>query len=331
MPTLTDVSMRRNVASASTEEHTEPAQRAVEPTVPAPTKIAEPALVIDLSLWKSATGSSGYLGVSKTASGRFLSKPWFNHDRPYLGTYDTADEAATVVAQFMIAKGKSRPATDKTFAAKHSESRAARNSIDMTKSVIDLPRWKSNTSGTGYWGVYKQVKGRFQSMPYFNGKNHSLGAYDTGEEAATVVARFLTANGKSPPAKDKAPAVKQSKLHATPTSVDVTELRRELSTVQAEDEALRTKLEELTAAAAATEKAYKLQKHKLEVLQQQLSAAVALTEEKDKGEVPEGFVAEDTIGSAGSAAQRVKQGHVKCCSRAAAPLLSKCSKRGVRL
>ena len=56
MTTLTasaDISVRRNIASDTTEEHEQTAQRAVEPTAPITTTFAVTQTVIDLSLWKS--------------------------------------------------------------------------------------------------------------------------------------------------------------------------------------------------------------------------------------------------------------------------------------
>ena len=81
----------------------------------------------------------------------------------------------------------------------------------VSESAVDLSQRQSDTRSGGYTNVYKRKSnGRFEACPVFNGTKHFIGTYDTAEEAAMVVARFLISKGKSPPANKIAVARPQN-------------------------------------------------------------------------------------------------------------------------
>ena len=69
---------------------------------------------------------------------------------------------------------------------------------------IDLSQWRSTQSSTGYQGVYRKSQSKrlsFYSNIRINGKQRSLGTFDTAEEAATAYAKRYLAVHSAPPAQ----------------------------------------------------------------------------------------------------------------------------------
>ena len=92
-----------------------------------------------------------------------------------------------------------------------------------TELEIDLSDWRLDRCGSGYLNVYEH-KGKFKAQPSINGRREYLGSYDTPEDAATAVAKFMTSRGVLPPAKNKPTAAsdadKQSAEQPAPCSPD---------------------------------------------------------------------------------------------------------------
>ena len=158
--------------------------------------------VVDLSQWRSDTCTSGYRGVNwHKIRGKF--EAWFDGRKQYLGAYDTAEEAAMVVARTTISKGA--PLPEEKSSIFDSESNDADNpaqneeqptapvvtKLSVPEPDIDLSQWRSDTCSSGYQGVYaNKRKGTFEAWCRSSGgKQKYLGSYNTAEEAATVVAQ----------------------------------------------------------------------------------------------------------------------------------------------
>ena len=173
---------------------------AIKPTEPVAAKSAVPEPVVDLSQWRSDTTSSGYMNVYKRKSGKFEAFSKSSRSKQYLGAYDTAEEAATVVARTTISKGSPLPATSGVTAANElvKPIEPVVTAPAKPEPVVDLSQWRSDTRNSGYEGVnWHKNRGKFEA---WFGRKQYLGAYDTAEEAATVVARTTISRGSPLPA-----------------------------------------------------------------------------------------------------------------------------------
>jgi hypothetical protein len=171
-------------------------------------------------------------------NGRFEAFPVFNGKKHYIGAYDTAEEAAMVVARFCISKGESPPA-NKIAAARPQNPQVVQLQCTVQQTeelvtpvndsavkptepvvttpavpepVIDLSHWRSDACNSGYQGVYSNKNtGKFEA----SFKKQYLGAYDTAEEAAMVVARATISKAISLPTSSEVPAVVATQISQT--------------------------------------------------------------------------------------------------------------------
>ena len=199
-----------------------------EPTLASAVEGGATELEIDLSDWRLDRCGSGYLNVYEH-KGKFKAQPSINGRREYLGSYDTPEDAATAVAKFMTSRGVPPPAKNTPTVAvvadadKQPERQPAEQSAAQAELEIDLSEWRLDRCGSGYLNVYEH-KGKFKAQPSINGRREYLGSYDTPEDAATAVAKFMTSRGVLPPAKNKPTAAsdadKQSAEQPAPCSPD---------------------------------------------------------------------------------------------------------------
>lgn len=119
-----------------------------------------------------STGASGYYGVYKSGSG-YMAQPSRNGKQAYLGTFPTAVEAAVAMAKYMQERGEDEDEDD---------------GLPSESQGIELHKRRKLASG--YLGVYKD-KSRFQARLGHNGKQISLGQFDSAVDAAVAVARYM--------------------------------------------------------------------------------------------------------------------------------------------
>ena len=118
-----------------------------------------------LRLHLSSSSATGYMGVSKLpSSGRFQAQHWVGGRLVYLGSSDTAVEAAVAYA------------------------RAVGQPPAVATEAEGMPLHLSSNSSTGYMGVSKLPSGRFRAQHSLGGKNRNLGSFDTAVAAAAAYA-----------------------------------------------------------------------------------------------------------------------------------------------
>jgi hypothetical protein len=131
----------------------------------------------------SSRNTSGYTGVSKNGK-RFVAKIGVDGKKKYLGTYDTAKEAALAfdraVVQLKLPSSKLNypdglPIDDEDY-----------EEIMNPKKKRRL----ASTNTTGYNGVSKKGE-RFYAQIKVDGKHKSLGGYATAKETALAVDRAV--------------------------------------------------------------------------------------------------------------------------------------------
>ena len=128
----------------------------------------------------------GYLGVSPVSgSGRFQAQLRDNGKQVYIGTYDTAVEAAAAYARTL----KSLEMLGVVSAAGSMQLPAQPAALDECDG---LQLHLSATNPTGYKGVYvKRGTGRFEAKVCSHGQLHHIGNFDTALEAAEAYARHV--------------------------------------------------------------------------------------------------------------------------------------------
>ncbi|EOD31694.1 hypothetical protein EMIHUDRAFT_468124 [Emiliania huxleyi CCMP1516] len=142
-----------------------------------------------LKLHLSSSGSTGYRGVNQHHSGRFQAKHSVDGRRVFIGSFDTAVEAAVAYAR---AVGEYQPPPP-----------------TVATEAEGLRLHLSSSSVTGYLGVHEHHSGRFQVRHAANGKKVSIGIFDTAVEAAVAYARAVgeaEAAGAGGPARAAAAA-----------------------------------------------------------------------------------------------------------------------------
>jgi hypothetical protein len=119
----------------------------------------------------SSTNTTGYRGVIEWGE-RFRAQISVNKKQTYLGTYDTAKEAAVAYDRAVI---------------KYNLSKDRLNWPDgyPTINTTKKKRKLLSTNTTGYRGVYKRGE-RFRARISVNKKKTNLGTYDTPKEAAVA-------------------------------------------------------------------------------------------------------------------------------------------------
>jgi len=129
-----------------------------------------------LRLHLSSITSTGYKGVHADRS-RFRAEHRMGGKQVYLGTFDTAVEAAVAYARAVGAYQPPTAATAGYLAA-------------LVEEAEGLRLHLSSSSSTGYKGVYEH-SGRFVAQDRRGGRNASLGTFDTAVEAAVAYARAV--------------------------------------------------------------------------------------------------------------------------------------------
>ena len=121
--------------------------------------------------WRS-NSASGYIGVYLTKSKRYCAQIYINGKKQYLDTYDTAKQAAKAYDAAAIELG--RPFSKLNFPKK----------VPPGYTPTNNGQRSDNTSG--YRGVTNRGKYGYQAMISMNGKNTSLGYFNTRKQAAVA-------------------------------------------------------------------------------------------------------------------------------------------------
>jgi len=124
----------------------------------------------------------GYRGVQKTLSKKYQSKITINGKKTALGTYDTAKQAAIAYDRAVLKANKSTTLL---------------NFPDMVHNLdVEPTRKKYKRSSSGYRGVDKLPSGSFRAKIGINGKNKTIGAFDTAIHAALAYDQAAIKAGK---------------------------------------------------------------------------------------------------------------------------------------
>ena len=169
---------------------------------PAPPPKPKPAVVEEfdgLRLHLSSKNSMGYLGVSPVSgSGRFQAQLRDNGKQVYIGTYDTAVEAAAAYARTLksLEMLGVRASLDKSLEMLGVVSAAGSMQLPAQPAALDecdvLQLHLSATNPTGYKDVYvKRGTGRFEAKVCSHGQLHHIGNFDTALQAAEAYARHV--------------------------------------------------------------------------------------------------------------------------------------------
>ena len=134
-----------------------------------------------LCLHPSSSSSTGYRGVWRHSSGRFVARHRVNDSKVFLGVFDTAVEAAVAYAR---AVGEYQPPA-------------------VAAEAEGLRLHLSSRSSTGYKNVSEHASGRFRALHYVGGKPVFLGIFGTAVEAAVAYARAV---GQAPAAGEAGPS-----------------------------------------------------------------------------------------------------------------------------
>jgi hypothetical protein len=127
---------------------------------------------------KKALPASGFYGVS-TNKKRWIARIHFDRKQRNLGTFDTKQEAALAYDREARQCGEAKPLNYESIAA--AEEAAAQAQAEH----IQQPRARP---ASGFYGVYANGK-RWQATICYDRKEHSVGRFDTKQEAALAYDR----------------------------------------------------------------------------------------------------------------------------------------------
>jgi hypothetical protein len=116
-----------------------------------------------------SNNTTGYRGVTMTKEG-YKAQITINGKLKHLGLFNTLKQAAVAYDHAVH---------------KHRLPKSQLNFPTMKHNLNKKPEGKKQkVSASGFRGVQEQKSGRYQAMIYVEGKNKSLGTFDTAKEAA---------------------------------------------------------------------------------------------------------------------------------------------------
>ena len=128
-----------------------------------------------------STNTVGYRGIYKSGK-KFKSEIKIGGKKTYLGTYDTAKEAAIVYDRATLKANKST---------------SLLNFPDMVHNLdVEPKRKKYKRSSTGYRGVQKTKNGKFSARIDINGRTKGIGTFETSIKAAVAYDQAAIKAGK---------------------------------------------------------------------------------------------------------------------------------------
>ena len=185
----------------------EEAPAAVAPNAPPYTAgqaaiVAASAEGLSLVRAETPTGFKGVVRFNNNNRRKPFQARWDDNGRKTsLGMFATAEEAALAVARHLGPEGVRRAlgSTAMTPAEAHATAEA--------EGLTLLP---SATSSTGFKYVSKQARKRkpFKAQLMCDGRRHSMGYFQTAEEASLAAARFLKDSGGSGRPGNKMPTAR---------------------------------------------------------------------------------------------------------------------------
>jgi len=131
----------------------------------------------------ASNNTVGYRGGSKDKNGKFKAAITSGGKVTYLGTYDTAKEAAIAYDRAVLKANKSTTLL---------------NFPDMVHNLdVEPKRTKYKRSSTGYKGVSKvKISGKYTAKFEMHGKRNNIGTFDTAIKAALAYDQAAIKAGK---------------------------------------------------------------------------------------------------------------------------------------
>jgi hypothetical protein len=126
---------------------------------------------------------------------RWAARINYDGEDHYLGTFDTAQEAALAYDREARQCGKYRPLNYESIKAAKDAAVQAQAEHILVHDMCAGPKQPKPRLASGYYGVYASGK-RWTAATYYDSKQHSLGIFDTKQEAALAYDRKARQCGK---------------------------------------------------------------------------------------------------------------------------------------
>jgi transposase InsO family protein len=153
---------------------------------------AEHILVHDMCAGPKPRPASGFYGVSANGK-RWTAQICYDGKPRYLGTFDTKQEAALAYDREARQYGEDKPLNYESIKAAQEAAAQA-----QAKQPLTHPKQPKPRPASGFYGVSANGK-RWSAYICYNSKNHSLGTFDTKQEAALAYDRETRQYGEDKP------------------------------------------------------------------------------------------------------------------------------------
>jgi hypothetical protein len=132
--------------------------------------------------------ASGFYGVYARPKKRWTAQLYYDSKTHNLGTFDTKHEAALAYDKEARQRGEDRPLNYESIAAAEEASAQAQAERILVHDMCAGPQQPKPRPPSGFYGVYADRK-RWIAQIHYDSKQHSLGSFDTKQEAALAYDR----------------------------------------------------------------------------------------------------------------------------------------------
>jgi hypothetical protein len=141
--------------------------------------------------------ASGFYGVAAKINGttRWSAQISYNNKKHSLGTFDTKQEAALAYDRAARQCGQDKPSNYDSITAAEEAAVQARTGYILVHGLYKGPQQPKPRPTSGFYGVYARGK-RWTANISYGGKQHSLGSFDTKQEAALAYDREASQCGE---------------------------------------------------------------------------------------------------------------------------------------